>query len=332
MTSSVPQPTTINSLRNGVHKSVAMAAGVQLDLFTQFKDGAKNLEQVADALNVQPIKLRPLFDALVIAGLLEVDGERFSNTDEANHFLVKGAPGYLGNFADRLLFQWEAMLPTAETIRTGIPQSKHDFSNMPEAELEAFFRSGHNVALRIGQALARERDFSSVQTLADVGGGSGGVAIAVTEAHPDIMATVLDLPSVTPITRRIVEEEGASKRVNAIELDILQGVPDGSYDVVVMKSVIQVLSPKDNIRALKNIRKSLTPGGTFHIIGKTLDDSRQSPISSVLFNLLTLNIYDDGGAYTLQEHRDWLAEAGYDDFDMDMLPDEWTLISARNPG
>ena len=47
-------------------------------------------------------------------------------------------------------------------------------------------------------------------------------SIAVTEAHANIAATVADLPTVTPITRRIVEEEGASGRVSVIEADILK--------------------------------------------------------------------------------------------------------------
>ena len=111
----------------------------------------------------------------------------------------------------------------------------------------------------------------------------------------------------------------------------MQGELSGSYDVVVMKSLIQVLSPEDSRLAIQNVRSSLVPGGSLHIIGAILDDSRQSPISSVLFNLLTLNIYDDGKAYTLQEHKDWLAEAEYEGFDVHMLAPQWTLISAKNP-
>ncbi len=98
-----------------------------------------------------------------------------------------------------------------------------------------------------------------------------------------------------------------------------------------MKSLIQVMSPEDSLRALKNVRRSLAPGATLYVIGKTLDDSRLSPVSSVEDNLVFLNMYDDAQAYTETEHRNWLATAGYDDVDIDILPGEWTLISARNP-
>ena len=44
-----------------------------------------------------------------------------------------------------------------------------------------------------------------------------------------------------------------------------------------------------------------------------IDNSRTSPPEQVAFNLLFLNMYDGGQAYTEQEHRDWLEQAGFVD-------------------
>lgn len=52
--------------------------------------------QLADALSVKAEKLSPLLYALVAAELLTVGDDRFSNTPEANHYLVKGKPTYMG--------------------------------------------------------------------------------------------------------------------------------------------------------------------------------------------------------------------------------------------
>jgi len=41
------------------------------------------------------------------------------------------------------------------------------------------------------------------------------------------------------------------------------------------------------------------------------------------------NVYDEGQAYTEQEHKDWLEEAGFGDFERIMLPDERSFIAAR---
>ncbi|MCH7787335.1 MAG: methyltransferase [Chloroflexi bacterium] len=331
MTSSVPRPEVISKLQRAGASSLAMLAGMQLDVFTPLKDSPKTLEQVAEAIEVSPRKLRPLMHALVVAGLLNIDDGLFRNTSEADHFLVKGNPAYMGGMSSLLSFQWSAMLNSAESIKTGVPQSKIDFSVMSEEELEAILRGLQAGAMAAGRELAEKHDFSSYRTLADIGGGSGGLAIAISEAYPHIKATVVDLPNVTPVTLRIVEEEGASERVGVIAEDAVEGPLTGSYDVIVMRAFLQVLSPEDAVRALKNMWNAMTPGGAVHIIGSALDNSRLSPVSSVGFSLFSVNIYDEGQSYTEQEHRDWLAEAGFEGFELTPMRAEMTLISARKP-
>jgi cyclopropane fatty-acyl-phospholipid synthase-like methyltransferase len=192
-----------------------------------------------------------------------------------------------------------------------------------------FFRGNHPQALRRGRELAAMLDWSSHRTLLDVGGGSGGLAIAVTEAYPHIQATVVDLPMVTPITQRIVEEAGASDRVRVITGDVVGGSLKGSFDAVVLSSFIQVISRDKARRALKNVGKVIEPGGAIYIRGDVVDDSGVSPVGAVMRNLVYLNTYDEGQAYTEQEHREWLKEAGFADFERKLLPDGFSLISAR---
>ena len=48
------------------------------------------------------------------------------------------------------------------------------------------------------------------------------------------------------------------------------------------------------------------------------------------FSLITLNLFDDGQAYTEQEYLDWLAEAGFAGGDISALSGGATLISAKN--
>ena len=110
MTSPQPSPDTISGLRYGATFSMAMVAGVELDLFTLLRDGPMTLKQMARALDARAVKLRPLLYALVAAGLLDVDEKLFSNAPEAEHFLVQGSPAYMGNAFSDLPRQWSAML------------------------------------------------------------------------------------------------------------------------------------------------------------------------------------------------------------------------------
>jgi hypothetical protein len=47
------------------------------------------------------------------------------------------------------------------------------------------------------------------------------------------------------------------------------------------------------------------------------------------FNLVYINVYDEGQAYTEQEQKDWLEEAGFDSFKRTILEDGSSIITAR---
>jgi len=325
------QPTTIQHLASAVYPSFAMLAGMQLDVFTPLKDGPLTAVQLAEALRVNAEKLSRLLYALVTAHLLTVEGDRFANTPEATHFLVKEQPTYLGGRHENFSETWEALLHTAETIRTGIPQCKKDFATLsPDAQLP-FFRGLHPRTLATGRDVASRYDFATAQTLADVGGGSGGMALALTEAYPHLRATVIDLPTVTPITQRFIAEAGAADRVQVVAADVVHAPVPGRYDVAVARAFLQVLSPDDALQALRHMGAALHPGGCLYLVGSILDEGRLSPLGAVGFNLLALNAFDDGRAYTEGEYRAWLTAAGFTDIARVPIAEGASIMTARKP-
>jgi len=320
----------IEKIAKSVYQPFAMLAGMKLDLFSALKDGPMNVEQIAETIGVGPAKLKALLYALVVADFLNVKDEFFSNTDAANRFLVKGNPSSVVDIHELLSTMWNAALNTAESIRTGLPQAKLDYSEMTQDELRQFFYGEHPYAVEYGRDLVERYDFSSYSTLLDVGGGSGGLAIAVTENCPHIQATVVDLPKITPVTQYYIDEVGAGNRVKVVTADAIRGSIPGSYDVAVMSAFIQLLSPEEARCAIKNVSKVMNPGGEIFIRGYgIIDNSRISPKKLVGFNLVYINVYDEGQAYTEQEHKEWLEEAGFGNFKRDILADGSSIITAR---
>jgi O-methyltransferase domain/Dimerisation domain len=259
--SPVRQPETINKLRFAADAALAMLAGIQLDVFTPLRAGPKTAEEIAHAVGVGPARLRLLLYSLVAAGLLDEQDGHFSNTPETSHFLVKGVPSYVGDRHAGLSTRWAWGLKTAESIRTGVPQAKIDFSNSSTEQLEAFLRLINAGSVAATRSLLARHDFSSVKTLADVGCGGAGVAMTITQDCAQLQATAIDLPQITPITRKIVNEEGATERVKVLTADVLNGPLPGSYDTAILRALIQVFSPEDARLALKNIGAAINPGG-----------------------------------------------------------------------
>ena len=328
------KPTTIFRHAFAVYPPMAMLAGMQLDVFTPLKDGPLAAAALAEALGVRPEKLRPLLYALASAELLTVEDDRFANTPEADVYLVRGRPTYMGSVHELYSDLWGAALRAAQSIRAGAPQVKHDFAAMSDDELAAFFRGLHAGALATGRQLAETCDFGRFRNLLDVGGGSGGLAIAACRSCPDLRAAVVELPRVVPIARSFVEEAGLADRVRVLAADVVESPLEGRFDAAVLRFLIQVLGPDQARRMLQNVGQVIEPGGAIFIVGHVLENSRLSPLPAVGLNLAFLSIYDEGQAYTEREHHTWLAKAGFSDIDVQYgaAPGGASVVTARKAG
>lgn len=328
-TATSPSPQKITAQLISAFRSAALLGALQLELFTALGDHALTGEEVAGKIGVKPRRLLPVLNVLVLIGLLRIDGERFSNGEEAAHYLVKGKPGYIGGIHELYADLYRAVLSTAESIRNDRPAAEHNFTQMSQEELAAFFRGLHGLGVVQGRQLAKQHDFGRFKGLADVGGGSGNIAIGACEACPELRATVLELDRVVPVARQFIADAKLANRVTATACDITQQAPAATYDVAVMRSLIQVLSPDQAARAIQNIGSRIRSGGEIYIIGYVLDDSRLAPWEAAAYDVAFLNIYPAGRSYTDGEHREWLRAAGFEKIERVLLPINSSLITAR---
>jgi len=328
MNNPIETPSIINNLNFSYFLSFAMITGIKLDIFTELSKSSKNVDELATNLNLNAGKLLLLLYMLVNAQLMKVDNGIFTNTDETNKFLVRDNPGYIGGFISMML---GSIQKTEETIRTGKPQSKLDFETLPEDILFKIFQGLHTGALKIGIELAARLNLFQYKHLLDVAGGSGGLAIGIYQSCSDIKATIVELPTIASITRKFISESNMSNRINIIECDLVKKAPEGIYDIAIMHHFIQVLSPNMAREAIKNIYDALEPGGTLYIIGKILNDSHLSPAQSVAFNLVFINTYDEGQAFTEKEYIEWIKEAKFVDININnnIPPNGEAIITAR---
>ena len=313
------RPTSIiQNLSDGVVPAFAMLAGMQLDVFTPLKDGPLSATEIASALNVDESRLERLLYALVSAGLLTADDGRFANSDEAAALLVKGERNYRGGVHELWSDIWASCLQTAETIKKGEPQARHDFESMTDAELGAFLRGLHTGALVAGKAMANT--FAPSGTLLDVGGGSGGLAIAACEALPALDATVVELAQVAPHTRRFISAAGLDERIGVTDANMVGESVGQTFDHAMLRHFLQTLSPDQARQAVLNVGESVATGGRIYIVGLMLEDSRLEPRAALNFDIVFLNVYDGGRAHTVGEQREWLVAAGFSDVEVQPVP------------
>ena len=234
---------------------------------------------------MNPAKLTPLLYALVAAELLIVQDSRFSNTSEADTYLVQGRPTYMAG-SKRAFYSdiWQALLKTADSIRAGAPQHKHNFYDMSEDEMVTFFRGQHFNTVAAGEQLARIYDLSRFAHMLDVGTGSGGIPIGLARSGVGLRMTAIDLPRVIPATRLFLAEAGITDRILTSVVDVVAAAPEGTYDVAVVRNLLQVLSLTDAQAVVRHIAQSLAQDGTILIIGSMLEDTRLTPANLVGLN------------------------------------------------
>jgi hypothetical protein len=324
-------PARILQIHENGKEWFAMLAGTQLDVFTPLDDGPLRADDLALACGVDAGKLSLLLYALAVAGLLSVEDGRFANTPETAHFFVRGKPSYIGS-THTFWREWGvAAMQTAESVRTGIPQGQHKFAEMNEAELLATLGGLHASGVARGHEVGGRYDFSAVNTVLDAAGGSGGMSIGLVQQYPHLRATVADLPNVVPIAQRFIQEAALGDNIDTVAVDLLREAPPGAYDVALASYLVQVLSASHAQLALRHIAAALRPGGTIYLINMILDASRLTPAGAARTNLLFLNWYDGGQAYTEDECRAMLTDAGFVDITREADLSDPGLMLARKP-
>ncbi|MFO1036483.1 MAG: methyltransferase [Geminicoccaceae bacterium] len=330
----LPPSPTLDRCKGAVMAPFALLAGMKLDLFTALAEGPADAKELAARLGgASAERLRGLLNGLAAIDILRAgpDG-RFANSEEAEHYLVRGRPHFIGDQHKLLEDLWRGALLAAESIRNDKPMAAHDFAHMTPAQVEAFFEGQHPDGLLAGWKLADAVDFGGYRHLLDVAGGSGGISIALCERWPGLRATLLEPPTVLPIAERRVREAGLDGRIALQAADVIAAPLAGSFDVAVVRSFLQVLAPDEAAAAIRNIRPALAPGASIYVIGQMVDDDRRRPEGSALFDLVFLSFYEGGRVYTEGEQRAWLAAAGFERIERRLTPNGLNMITARVPG
>ena len=324
--------------------SFALRGGLQPEVFTHLAAGPSTAADLGRVLGVRHSRLERLLYALAAADLLEITGadadgaNLFANSPEADHFLVAGRPEFIGHERELWSRVWSASLQTAASVRADSPQALLDFQTMDREDLRTFLQGLHAGAVETGTELAAGW-LAPHRNVLDVGGGSGGLAVAFARVCPEARVTVLELPEVAPVTRAIVAAEASSAPIEVLGTHMgrtdrqpIDDLEAGSFDAAVCKSFLQCLGPAEAETAVAQIARLLRPAGELLVIGVgILDESRVTPKHSALFNLIFLNIYTEGRSYTESEHRSWFEAAGLVDVERLETEDGTAVLRAHKP-
>jgi hypothetical protein len=313
-------PDRILQLGLGFWGPKALLSAVELGVFTELARGPADLATLTQRLGLHPRSARDFFDALVALSMLERSGECYANTAEADFFLDRAKPSYIGGLLEmanaRLYGFWGHL---TEALRSGRQQneSKADPSASPFQALYAdpvrlrnFLQGMTGISLGAARAIAQKFPWRDCKTFADVGGAQGALPVQVCLAHAHLTGVNFDLPVVGPIFEEYTASFGLGQRLRFVAGNFFRD-PLPQADVLVMGHILHDWNLGEKKALIAKAYAALPPGGSLLVYEALIDDERRHNAFGLLMSLNMLIETPGGFDYTGADCRAWLHEAGF---------------------
>ena len=158
--------------------------------------------------------------------------------------------------------------------------------------------------------LAKSFDFSPYQTLCDIGGASGALAIQVALNHPHMQCINFDLPPVEPIARGTIARFGLSERITIVNGDFFaDDFPKA--DIITLGNILHDWNLEKKKLLIRRAYEALPAGGALIAIENVIDNERRQNAFGLMMSLNMLIEVGDGFDYTAAQFDGWAKEAGF---------------------
>jgi ubiquinone/menaquinone biosynthesis C-methylase UbiE/predicted transcriptional regulator len=303
-------PNTIREIAASFQRSRILLTGIELDLFSNIGEAGSSGHQIATRLNLNENACVRLLNALVSMGFLTKEDEVFFNTPESATFLSGESPAVMGGLK-HTNHLWDTWSNLTEVVRTGIPAHREDINDRGEEWLFAFISAMHDRAKKQAPRQLSGVELSGIQTMLDVGGGSGAYAMEFIHRKPEIEATIFDLSRVVPITREFIHKEGFADKIKTFEGDYTVDELPAGFDLVFLSAVLHSNSLEVNRTLIKKCFSALNRNGRIVIQDWIMNQDRTEPAVGAIFSINMLVGTGAGDCFTEQEVKDMLHAAGF---------------------
>lgn len=304
--------TELREVIMGFQKSRILLTAYELDIFTFIGEKSYSSESISKALNLNKNATERLLNALVALKLMEKNNENYNNSKESLMFLSKNSPAYLGGLmhSNHLWNTWSHL---TDVVKTGIVAQRAEINERGEEWLEAFINAMHDRGKKQAPAQISNIDLLNVKSVLDVGGGSGCFCMEFINRKPGLKTTIFDLPNVIPISKKIIENEGFSGKIEHYSGDYTSDELPKGFDLVFLSAIIHSNSFEINQKLVKKCYYSLNANGNIVIQDWIMNDAKTEPLQGAIFSINMLVGVEGGDCYSESEVSTWMRNAGFTD-------------------
>lgn len=255
-----------------IAKSIGIAT--ELGVPDALAQGPRPVSEIAHSVKAHEDSLYRVLRMLASVGVFaELPGRTFALTPISD-LLRKGHPQGMSNFVRMLMFgeHWNAWSTLADTVRSGgiatdVAEGhdiwEHFRQNPDRAEL--FDAAMTDFTMQTNAAVVAAYDFSTAQTICDVGGGHGWLVKAILEANPSLKGIVFDQDYVAAGAAKVFSDAGLTDRTQAIGGNFFESVAGGA-DVYLAKNIIHDWDDQKSLAILRNIRAAIPAEGRLLLV------------------------------------------------------------------
>jgi hypothetical protein len=146
--------------------------------------------------------------------------------------------------------------------------------------------------------------WASIETVVDVGGGTGALLAGILRAHPHVRGTLVDLPSTVARSGGIFAGAGVADRVTTVGQSFFEPLPKGA-DVYLLKSVLSDWPDREAAAILSRCAEAAHSSSRVVLLNGVTPDDEGGPVPELLMLVLV-----GGKGRTLTEFRTLARTAG----------------------
>jgi 2-polyprenyl-3-methyl-5-hydroxy-6-metoxy-1,4-benzoquinol methylase len=320
-----PSPALFFETINAFHRTEALRAAIELDLFSHLAGGHNTAEALANACQTAPRGTRILADYLTILGFLNKNGTRYELTADSKTFLDRQSPAYLGS-AIRFLLEpttRQCYEQLTEAVRRGGTAVSEEGSVSHDNPIWVEFARAMAPIMRMpAQLLAGlvGEDKGQPLRVLDVAAGHGLFGITIATRFREAQITALDWPNVLAVAEDNARAAGVSEQYalrpgSAFDVDW-----GGPYDLVLLTNFLHHFDVPTCEGIAAKAYAALAPGGRALTLEFIPEPDRVTPPATATFALVMLATTAHGDAYTFPEYESMFARAGFDRSEFRPLP------------
>jgi hypothetical protein len=305
----------LRSAIEAYHASALAYAAVKLGLPERMGARPWTAEALATELGLSAPHILRFLRGLVTLGVCEEHPDGSFALTSLGQSLKPGSPSRLGEKVMIVVEQyWQPWADLVSTLQTGAPAFDHVFGTDVWAWRNENFRGGDIFAAYVASEtfagagpIVEALDLSGVGSIADIGGGHGGLLAAILQAHPGMRGILFDLPETIIGAKRFLKSHGVLERVTLVGGDFVAEIPVEA-DLYVLKSVLQHWDDLGVRALLESCRDAMPARARLAIVERLLPEAASGDPGAVMLDLHMM-VITGGRARTLQEFERLLAEA-----------------------